>query len=452
MRFRGGYRFSQFEGEASPTLTALPVPRSVVFPLDDPLIAGYAPVVTGGGMVRAGEPLFASGDSSWIIPASIGGTVSIDDNTLTITAGEDTTIVPAADHPREPWRLPHSERIALLTKTGANLLLGMGIDDAERFWTVTSIIVSTIHTSPLSIGWSPAIYGDTAMLATGVRLLGALFPKAAVTVAVTARHAASLDTPEITEYARVVTLSDRYPQEHPSLLARDIAGITVDPLPNPAALVLDESRVVQLAEVLTGVRPLIDRTVCLAGPGVSRPGWHRIRIGSTIESVLAAGGKGGETGPWRTINGNPLSGIGVEDLLTPVWYDMDELSVISEHAVRDLFRFLSPGLAHDSYARATVSSVLPLFKRKIEANLHGGERPCVQCNYCDEVCPVGIYPFLIWKYVQADKTDESFRLHPETCIGCGLCDYVCPSKIAITAGVETAKQAVLDARRDHETD
>ena len=78
-----------------------------------------------------------------------------------------------------------------------------------------------------------------------------------------------------------------------------------------------------------------------------------------------------------------------------------EISVIKEHAKRDMFSFVMPGFSADSYARTTVAEYLPLIPKKLDTNTHGGVRPCVQCNFCDEVCPVGIYPFLIWKHVKA---------------------------------------------------
>ena len=108
---------------------------------------------------------------------------------------------------------------------------------------------------------------------------------------------------------------------------------------------------------------------------------------------------------------------------------------------------MNPGFVYDSYTRSTAAEYLPVLPKRLDSNVHGGERPCVQCNACDEVCPVGIYPFLIWKYVGVNRTEEAFRLRPYDCIGCGLCDYVCPSKIPVSASVKKAAEEYRESRR-----
>ncbi len=111
---------------------------------------------------------------------------------------------------------------------------------------------------------------------------------------------------------------------------------------------------------------------------------------------------------------------------------------------------MNPGFAWDSYTKATAAEYIPFLPKRLDSNLHGGERPCVQCNACDEVCPVDIYPFLIWKHVMAENTEESFRFRPYDCIGCGLCDYVCPSKINISPAVRQAAELYRETRRADE--
>jgi len=147
------------------------------------------------------------------------------------------------------------------------------------------------------------------------------------------------------------------------------------------------------------------------------------------------------------VRGNLFTGTGIGDERASVVPSDSEISVIREGMVRELWRFMRPGFRYDSYPRVMAASVLPLFRKQLDAGVHGGVRPCVQCNYCDEACPVAIYPQLIWKLVVSGGVTESFRYRPDACVGCGLCDYVCPSKIALAAAVEKAKQEYRDSRR-----
>ena len=426
--FRGGYRFRRFEGVSEPKVYELPLPERVSIPLG----AGVS-VARNGDAVRAGEALVTGADGVWTLPAPIGGTVELKgDGFARIRGDRSAEFEPVMGHTREPWRLEREELRELARKTGTALLLG----NPASFDAVTCIVVNAVHTSPVSRRWSPELYGDRELAGQGFAIVRALFPNADIILAATRRHAGI-----VPEDARgfVVTkiLSDKFPQEHPALLARDAGHGSFDTPP----LIVDYTDIVQLAETLTRGRPLIDRIVCIGGPGISRPGWYRVRIGTPAGEILRQTAKDQSFGPWRAVAGNPLSGRAIEADEALLFREL-ELSVVSDRAQRELLSFLAPGFAADSYARATVSSVLPLIPRKLETAVHGGERPCVQCNFCDEVCPQGLYPFLIWKFSSIGKPEDAARLRPEKCIDCGLCDYVCPSKIPVLDGVRKAREAL----------
>ena len=444
MAFRGGYHFRHFEGAAKPLLFELPVPGHVSFFLDDPFLGACVPAVGSGTVVRAGEVLLSADDDTWSIPAPISGTVILNgDGFLRTEGNKSAEFLPVPGHTREPWLLERGELFRQFSRAGAGMLFGNCFHDLARCDAVTDIIINTIHTSPLNGGWSPELYGAHDLASRGLKILKALFPPANIALTATRRNAGMLSE-HARESSTVKILSDKYPQEHPALLAREIApGCSEGSL-----LIADYTDVVQLAETLCLGRPLIDRIVCIAGPGVSRPGWYRIRIGTSLAEILKQVGKDRAFGPWRVILGNPLSGKAVENPDEPLTFGVREISVISDFAERELLAFIAPGFTEDSYSRTTVSSVLPFFPRKLETNMHGGVRPCIQCNFCDEVCPAGMYPFLIWKYMSIDKPEETVRLRPGDCIDCGLCDYVCPSKISILDGVKRAREAL--AKKDQE--
>ena len=317
---------------------------------------------------------------------------------------------------------------------------------AEDFGQVRDIIVNAVHNGPLDQAWTPILVGDTADFTNGAAALRALMPNASVTVAVNRRNAIFFKGLSLTPAVPVFTAADRYPQELPALLARDILHrpLTDDAGErDPSILVIDYDAVVQLAAALSQGRPCVERVVMVAGPGVSEPGWYRIRIGTPFSAIAEALFKAPEFGPWRIVRGDLFNGVAVDGDTASLLPTDTSICVIAEQTMRELFRFVTPGFTMDAYAKTTVAEVLALLPKRLDSGVHGGVRPCVQCNYCDEVCPVGIYPHIIWKHVEADTVEESFRFQPQECIGCRLCDYVCPSKIDLSSAIDSAKVARL---------
>jgi Na+-translocating ferredoxin:NAD+ oxidoreductase RnfC subunit len=80
----------------------------------------------------------------------------------------------------------------------------------------------------------------------------------------------------------------------------------------------------------------------------------------------------------------------------------------------------------------------------VDTNLHGEHRPCIACTYCDGVCPAGILPHLLHRYVQREVIDETLlRLGIFDCIDCNLCTYVCTSKIPLAALMREGKEKLV---------
>ena len=455
MSLKSGYRFKNFEGSGEPLIRALPVPERVVIGSDKEDNNSFTARVAVGDSVRAGEPVAASlGTPPGIIVSPVNGTVVATDDGIVIEPDGSASFEPVPGHIREPWNLERSELYERFCSTGCIHLLpdtlsSTGAADTEK---VGSLIISAVFNSPLDQAWTPLMYGDQKLCADGLRTLKALFPAARITIAVNKRNRKHLDNPDIMGITEIQTVSDLYPQGHHGILARDIAGkslVSPEGETNPSIVVISFTDLIQIAEVMTRGRPLIDRIVLVAGPGVSQPGWYRIRLGTPFGEFFRLF-KWAYEGPWRIIRGDVMTGKGLDSLDAAVSYDDSIIAVIAEKTERELFRFMMPGFAADSYARVSVSNYLSLVPKKLGTGLQGGVRPCVQCNYCDEVCPVGIYPFLIWKHVEAGEAEESFRLRPYDCIECGLCDYVCPSKISVSAAVVKATGEYRKMRRGDE--
>jgi Na+-translocating ferredoxin:NAD+ oxidoreductase subunit C len=432
MAFKGGYQFRHFEGEAEPFLRDAPLPETVTVPGG---VTPFIPLVGEGSRVLAGEPVADCGGLC-SFPAPVSGIVAAAGETgVTITASGDPSFVPVPGHIRAPGNLDRTSLLRVFRESGCSLLFGGRFSGDSEFSTIRRIIVNAVHNSPFDQAWTPDIFDGGGRFSEGLQTLKLLFPESEIAVGVNRRNRAFFSARA--SGASVHVLSDRFPQEHPELLARDVYSIEPGS-PAPSLLVIPFEEVIRIGECMFGGRPLIDRIVLVAGPGVSRPGWHRIRIGTPFAEIAKYLLKSDEFGPWRIIRGGILDGSAVSPSDEFFRVTDREITVIRECCERDLFRFVNPGFDYDSYSRLTVSSWFPFLNRRLDSGLHGGVRPCVQCNFCNEVCPFGIYPHLIWKKVTAGFTEESFRLLPHHCIGCGLCDYVCPSRIEISSAVKKA--------------
>ncbi len=453
MAFSGGYTFSRFEGAAEPTVIEAAIPDTVSLPLVLPGGVTFEALAKQGDTVKAGEPLLRAQDSVAALPAPVNGKViSVDESMVKIESDGSGAVNPVAGHTREPWHLDRKELFNLFMTSGCCFLMDTVISSPEDCEAVNAIVVNAVHNGPLGQNWLPELSGDQELMKAGLKTLHAVFPNAKIAIAINKRNKHSFETAGVSDLADISVMSDKFPQEHPELLVRDIHDrrlVSEDCMRDQSVILLSHCDVIQLAETMNQGKPLIDRNLMIAGPGVSKPAWYRIRTGTTIGDLKQSVLKADEFGPWRIIRGDVMTGTGIENTDESITVKDTGLSVIGDKADRALFGFMMPGFAADSYSKSTAEEYIPVLPKKLETNVHGGVRPCVQCNYCDEVCPVGIYPFLIWKYVTADKVEDCFRFRPYDCIECGLCDYVCPSKIEISAGVKAAKNAYCELRRDN---
>ncbi len=132
------------------------------------------------------------------------------------------------------------------------------------------------------------------------------------------------------------------------------------------------------------------------------------------------------------------------DASIPVDRTTNSIAVINENRERQFLFFLRPGINRGSYSNAFLSSLFPFVKKEVNTNLNGENRPCIYCNYCENVCPSGLMPYLLSKYSNHDMIEEAKRLRPFDCIECGLCTFVCPSKIPVMSHIKELRKKIQE--------
>jgi len=143
-----------------------------------------------------------------------------------------------------------------------------------------------------------------------------------------------------------------------------------------------------------------------------------------------------------------LTGRILEDDTLGVDTECRGITVLQELEEREFLGFIRPGWSRHSYANCYLSSLRKKFEEKYTTGVRGELRPCISCNFCEEVCPAGIMPYLIHKYLYADLIEEVEQARVDLCVECGLCSYVCPSKINLRTQFIEAKALITKEKEE----
>jgi electron transport complex protein RnfC len=248
----------------------------------------------------------------------------------------------------------------------------------------------------------------------GARLIAEAVDAGRIVIGVEDNKPEAID--ELRSYAgsdvEVLSLPTSYPQGAEKQLIWTVTGSEVPHGQLPAAtaaLVHNVGTAAALADAVEHRRPLVERTVTVAG-SVSRPGNYVALLGTPISELIeAAGGTTSDAG--RVICGGPMTGTGVADLGVPVVKGTSGVVVLPEDD-------LPPAVE--------------------------GDQPCIRCSRCAEACPMQLQPATICIHANVQDWDVAERLHALDCIECGCCSYVCPTRRPLVQLLRLAKLALLD--------
>lgn len=192
-----------------------------------------------------------------------------------------------------------------------------------------------------------------------------------------------------------------------------------------------------LAELISTGRYPVDRTVALGGSLADENLHVQTRLGVPLTHV--AGDIRENPLKRRFIVGGIFTGYTAE---TDSYLGLYQTSlvILPEGDQREMFAFARPGFNKPSHSRTFLST----FNRalfNVDCGMHGEERACVNCGYCDDVCAVDILPQFTMKCTRADAVEEALAHGLLDCVSCGLCTFVCPSKIDLCAILRKAKEA-----------
>jgi len=88
--------------------------------------------------------------------------------------------------------------------------------------------------------------------------------------------------------------------------------------------------------------------------------------------------------------------------ITTIDTEFRGLKVLLELADKEFLGFIRPGWERSCYAACYLSPLREEFHERLTTGVHGEARPCISCNFCEEVCPANFMPHLINKYSYRD--------------------------------------------------
>jgi Na+-transporting NADH:ubiquinone oxidoreductase subunit NqrA len=224
------------------------------------------------------------------------------------------------------------------------------------------------------------------------------------------------------KYLHVHALDPIYPNDAPVMIVKKTLGLDVAYGQNTAEIgvvILELQTVVGIFEHYMQESEISTRLIPISGTGLREDKILKVKPGTPIQKILDGNVRGDIK--CRVFVNGPLNGSEVKDLTQKIDWSTRNIVVLEEKDYKIPF----------NYAR--VDELL------FTTSLMGELRRCIYCNYCDDICPVGLEPALYWHcYIRGEK--QKARLYAlEKCIECGLCSFICPSKLELLQIIKECK-------------
>ncbi|MDP6634017.1 MAG: 4Fe-4S dicluster domain-containing protein [Phycisphaerae bacterium] len=460
MKPRGGYNVNLI-GNPSGSVERLAPPEKLCIPLNSRRLKFSELRVADGDSVAIGQTLAVDPDNFSVpLPAPCGGTVRLSQIEGHIVI-EDLNCPADPTPDREtPTHVAYdpgqaAEKRSKLIELGAWQFVSDArthrVADPET--APSAVVISTVHLEPF-VAKGNVICGDSiAELVRGLEHLQSLLEyqaihlvlpdmkrKLALEIQETIRGHAWLKLAE-------VPLQMRYPFDNPTLLARHMGLFTEDAAP---VWFIPVAGVIAFDRALTLGRPCTNRIISLAGPAIKEPTHMEVQIGYPIDKIVA--GRLTRDDDVRVVNGGILTGTEITEDQAGIDTECSGLTVLETPTLREMFGWLRPGGDRRSYSKCFTSTLRKPFAENLSTSLRGEGRPCVACGQCVSVCPAGIMPNAIHKYLFSDELEQAQRLRTDLCVECGLCSYICPSKIDLYDELVRAKVQIAEELGEPETE
>ncbi len=447
MKLRGGYNIL-LEGRPSPVVERLPEPKELYLPLRSRRFLFNEICVEDGQQVNAGD-VIAKDPNNFALPllAPRGGTIKLKTVANHVVL---TDIFP----PDKKVHIPEKHRPHIAQEVGTAgikryKLLSLGawqfFHDAytgqlpDPLGTPQAVIVSTLSLEPFLTRGDVQLHNRLLQFTRGLEHLQSLLEYQPIYLIMPNVKSpfASQVREHIRGYAwvKLIQVPLVYPYDNFNILAR---ALGLRKTAGPIWSVRVEG-ILAIDRALTVSKPCLVRIVSIGGPAVSSPVHLKAMAGYPIQTVLD---KYVTEPDVRVLDGGLLTGEPISREMLGLGAESRGLTVIPELKEREFLGFTKPGWGRRSYSHCFLSALRTEFSDRLTTSMRGELRPCISCSFCEEVCPAGIMPHLIHKYLYRDLLEEANEACVDLCVRCGLCSYVCPSKIELRKELAEAQNRI----------
>lgn len=424
---RGGIRLPENkETSEHRKITNAPVPKKVQIPMLQHIGKPAVPCVQVGDMVEEGTLIgMRDGDFSANIHASIPGKVSAIGECFTPSGQKSIFVEIEFAGSFKKWqkkntdweRLSTEELLYLIQKAG---VVGLGgatfpthikLNPAGR---VKNLVINGAECEPFLTIDDRLMQEKVEEIREAVRIYKKILAPEAVYIGIedNKKEAIEILSQSSGNDFEVVPLKSRYPQGGEKQLVEAVLGIEIPrgKLPFEAGVVVSNvGTLYAVYEAVVYEKPLYERLVTVSGQIVKWPGNYKVRIGTLFEDLLSECKL--FTEPKKLVAGGPMMGVAQQSLKTPVTKGTTGLVVFSKEEIR---------------------------AKK--------EHPCIRCGRCMTVCPMGLFPNMMFGAIQVNHLEKSEEIGLMDCIECAACSFICPSRIPLVNYFKSAKMN-LKAKR-----
>ena len=453
MKFRGGHNIL-LSGRPEGVVRIMPEPEVLYIPLRSRRFDFSEVVVKDGQRVSNGDTLAKDPDNYGVpLLSPRAGVVRLNKDENHIVLEEVTKHEERVDMSKE--ELSHIERRMGEAGIKRYRLNALGawqfFYDAhtralpDPLGTPQAIIVSTLSLEPFLARGDVQLYKRLSSFTRGLEQLQSLLEYQPIYLVLPDIKSdfANLIRNHIRGHAwvKMVEIPLTYPYDDFSILARNLGLKRSE---GPIWAVRTEG-VLAVDRALTLSKPCLVRIVSIGGTGVNSPTHIKVMPGYPIQMIKD---KYVFEPVARMINGGILTGelLGTETLGLDT--ECRGITILPELKDREFLGFIRPGWDRSCYAACYLSSLRERFSERFTTGVRGEGRPCISCSFCEEVCPAGIIPHLIHKYLYRDLIEEVEQARVDLCIECGLCSFVCPSKIELVQQFVEAKRLIEQEKEE----